>query len=195
MKKILAIILAVTFLLVSTGCSLPKKMFNIEYDAFKFENAGYETSVMTDSDEIYEMLEDTLWDYVKLGGNGIYGTDLRFSDCSPLFDSLPVLCEKITGWANHIKKYEHAPYEQMTICYFETPADAEQYFELFIPWFKIIQYSKEHTKEYTYGQKDNIVYICTIDAYDILMQNSWIIAYVDFVYKHGVKSPVGRGYF
>ena len=170
MKKILAIILAVTFLLALVGCSSPKKMFNIEDDALKFENAGYETSVITDKNEIYEYLYQTMRGMVMLGGT-IDGTDLRFSDCRPLLDKTPEICEKITGKANHVKKYENAPYELMMIFYFETPSDAEQFVELFIPWFKIVQHQKASTKEYTYGHKDNIVYLCTIEAYDILMQN------------------------
>ena len=47
----------------------------------------------------------------------------------------------------------------------------EQYIELFIPWFQIVQYSKS-SKEYTFGHTDNIVYLCTTEAYDILMQDS-----------------------
>ncbi len=170
MKKILAIILAVTFLLALVGCSSPKKMFNIEDDALKFENAGYETDVVTDRNEIFEQLKDILGSYVQLGDR-IDGTELSFSDCRPLFERLPEVCEKLTGKANHLKMYENAPYEQIMIFYFETPSDAEQYTELFTPWFKIVQYSKS-SKEYTYGHKDNIVYLCTIEAYDILMQNS-----------------------
>ena len=171
MKKILAIILAVTFLLALVGCSSPKKMFNIEDDALKFENVGYETSVFTDSNEIYEQLNEIIKDFVQSGGR-IEGTELRFSDCEPLFNKLPEVCEKITGKANHTKMYENAPYESIMIFYFETPSDAEQYVELFIPWFKIVQHQKASTKEYTYGHKDNIVYLCTTEAYDILMQDS-----------------------
>jgi hypothetical protein len=180
MKKILAIILAVTFLLALVGCSRPtpsqtnnnsgKKRFNIEDDALKFENAEYETSVLTDSHEIYELLEDTLKGYVQSGGR-IDGTDLSLTDCRPLFDRLPEVCEKITGSANHLKMYENAPYEQIMIFYFETHWDAKQYVELFVPWFKIVQYSKAPSKEYTFGHKGNIVYLCTTEAYDILMQN------------------------
>ena len=197
MKKILAIVLAATFLLALIGCSKPipspttndslvgssnpipssttndadKKMFNIEDDALKFENMEYKTSILTDGNEIYEQLNQTVEPMIQTGGH-IDGTDLSFSDCRPLWNKLPEVCEKITGKANHTKNYENAPYESILIFYFETPSDAEQYVELFIPWFKIVQYQKASTKAYTYGQKDNIVYICTIEAYDILMQNS-----------------------
>ncbi len=181
MKKILAIILAVTFLLALVGCSRPtpsqtnndsdKKRFNIEDDALKFENVGYETSVVTDSNEIYEQLNQTIKGLVQMGGR-IEGTDLRMSDCQPLLNKLPEVCEKITGKANHTKMYENAPYESIMIFYFEKPWDAKQYVELFTPWFKIIQHQKASTKEYTYGHNGNIVYLCTTEAYDILMQNS-----------------------
>ena len=170
MKKISAIILAVTLLFALVGCSSSQKMFNIEDDALKFKNAGYETSVLTDSHEIYVLLEDTLKSFVQQGDR-INGTDLSFSDCRPRYDELPEVCEKITGRANHVKQYENAPYEQSMIFYFETPSDAEQYIELFIPWFQIVQYSKS-SKEYTFGHTDNIVYLCTTEAYDILMQDS-----------------------
>lgn len=171
MKKLLAIILAVAFLFALVGCSSTQKMFKIEDDASKFENAGYETSVLTDRNEISELLEETVGGFVQLGDR-IDGTDLSFSDCRPLYDRLPEVCEKITGRANHIKNYENAPYERIMIFYFETPSDAEQYYELFIPWFQIVQYSKASTKEYTYGFEGNIVYVSTIEAYDILKHDS-----------------------
>ncbi len=170
MKKIFAIMLAVTFLFTLVGCASPEKMFKIEDDALKFENAGYEISVITDKNEIYKILKETIGSFVQLGDR-IDGTDLSFSDCRPLYDRLPEVCEKITGRANHIKEYENAPYEQIMVFYFETPSDAEQYFELFIPWFQIVQYSKA-SKEITYGYEGNIVYVCTIEAYDILKHDS-----------------------
>lgn len=169
MKKILAIIMAAAFLLALVGCA-NSLMFDIEEDTLKFENAGYEIYVTTDSNEVRENLNQRLKGLVQMG-DAITGTDLKMSDCRPLYDKLPEVCEKITGEANYTKKYENAPYESMIIFYFETPSDAERYVELFIPWFKIIQHQKASTKEYTYGQNGNMVYIGTIEAYDILMQS------------------------
>ena len=172
MKKIFAIVLAVASLFALTCCSFlfPKRTFDIHEDAAKFEQAGYVISVMTDKDEIHEYLDEALGGMVQMG-DAIDGTDLSFSDCRPLLESLPEVCEKITGKANHVKYNKNAPYEPIMIYYFETPADAERYAELFTPWFKIIQYSRSSAKEYTYGCEGNILYVCTTEAYDLLMQD------------------------
>lgn len=169
-KKLIVLLLVATLQLALVGCFSQKKQFNIQDDASKFEKAGYEVSVITENDEIHDDLEDTIRSMVTMGGI-IDGTDLKFGDCYPLFEKLPQVCEKITGKANHTKRYEDAPYESMMIYYFETSSDAEEYYELFVPWFKIIQFAKSPSKEYTYGLKDNIVYVCTLDALEILMKN------------------------